>query len=163
MKTGPPRKPTRLRLLDGKRVSSRNEPRPQEIAPDCPSYLTGTARRAWNQLAPKLERLGLLTEIDGELFAAFCASYGNWIEARAYIKRHGRYFESATGYKALHPAVSVERRERELLLRIGGQFGLSPSSRAGIDMPTPAPATAGRDKGDKLEQLIARRQNRKRE
>ena len=77
-----PYKPTALRALEGGRSNSLPrpedvaEPKPESTAPPVPRELDTRAKKVWKDLAPKLERLGLLTEIDGGAFAILCQSHG---------------------------------------------------------------------------------------
>jgi phage terminase small subunit len=69
-----PAKPTALKIIQGnpgKRPLNRHEPKP---APRCarPKFLNGRAARIWDEYAPELERIGVLTAVDGHLFAAWC-------------------------------------------------------------------------------------------
>ena len=61
-------KPPAIRLLEGHaghRPINMDAPKPRPIAPSCPTWLERDAKREWRRVAPALERLGLLTEIDG--------------------------------------------------------------------------------------------------
>lgn len=71
-------KPTNLKLLHGnpgKRQPNPNEPKPTQEVPRCPSVLDPIARKEWRRFAKVLDRLGLLTEVDGSAFAAYCDQY----------------------------------------------------------------------------------------
>src|SRR5690349_1761687 len=78
---GPARKPTALRVLEGDqshRPPNRREPKPKIRAdtPRAPEHLEAVARATWNRLAPELHRLGLLTDVDLELFESYCVANG---------------------------------------------------------------------------------------
>ena len=67
-------KPTVLKLVTGnpgRRPLNKLEPRP---APGVvkPRFLKGRAAKIWAQHAPELERLGVLTSVDGQMFATWC-------------------------------------------------------------------------------------------
>ena len=69
-----PAKPTALKIIQGnpgKRPLNQHEPKP---ASGCekPKFLKGRAARIWDEYAPELERIGILTAVDGHLFAAWC-------------------------------------------------------------------------------------------
>jgi phage terminase small subunit len=66
---GPPPIPTRLKLLRGNpghQKLNRAEPQPPSAkkCPEPPEGLAGDAREAWLYQAPRLHRIGLLTEVD---------------------------------------------------------------------------------------------------
>ena len=72
---GRPKKPTKLKLIEGnpgKRPLPKNEPKPKIKKSEAPEWLDETARAIWDEYEPKLRNLELLTEIDQEAFAAFC-------------------------------------------------------------------------------------------
>jgi len=52
--TGPKPKPTAIKILEGnpgKRPLNLNEPKPLQIAPECPDWLLAEAKKEWNRLA----------------------------------------------------------------------------------------------------------------
>jgi phage terminase small subunit len=73
---GRPRKPTVLKLIEGDRGKGRrplNEAEPQPVS-SCPKpkFLKGRAAKIWDEYAPELERIGVLTAVDGHMFATWC-------------------------------------------------------------------------------------------
>lgn len=73
--SGPPRKPTRLRILEGnpsKRPLPNNEPQPDPTMPECPDWLMADAKEEWHRVAPELHRIGLLTIVDQTALAGYC-------------------------------------------------------------------------------------------
>lgn len=128
-------KPTALKVLEGNLRKDRlkNEPKPRPIAPKCPSWLDKEAKKIWRQLAPKLEKQGLLTENDGPLFSAYCEAYSRW----------KRTTEALRGMDPADPAyrkvaITAEKALHEMRL-IGQEFGLSPASRSRLDLPETEP------------------------
>jgi phage terminase small subunit len=74
-----PATPTALKLLAGNpghRPLNQNEPKPELVAPTCPSHLSREAKREWRRIVPELEKLGLLTRIDRAALAAYATAYG---------------------------------------------------------------------------------------
>jgi phage terminase small subunit len=105
-----PAKPTALKIIQGnpgKRPLNRHEPKP---ASGCekPKFLKGRAARIWDEYAPELERIGLLTTVDGHVFAAWCTLAAE--------------LESQAG-KMSAPRIAQMRM-------LAAAFGLEPSSRA---------------------------------
>jgi phage terminase small subunit len=67
--------PTHLKVLrgnPGKRALPKNEPQPQGEV-EKPRFLKGRAAKLWDQYAPELIRLRVLTVIDAHNFAAWCS------------------------------------------------------------------------------------------
>ena len=65
---GPPPTPTPILKLRGswRGNLNRDEPQPEAVAPEKPSWLDRYAAEAWDQLVPILERMRVLTEADGK-------------------------------------------------------------------------------------------------
>lgn len=100
-----------------------------------PRELSGRARAEWDRMAPELDRLGLLTQMDLTAFAAYCDSVATLEGAMARIKKQGRYLE---GKRA--PWVIDSERAKAEILRFSQRFGFTPSDRAGM-------GGAGEEKG----------------
>lgn len=144
-KRGPAPKPSALRLLEGTARADRmrHEPQPPVRAPSCPTWLHREARREWRRLTPLLVTLGLVTDLDRSTLAGYCQSYARWYEAEGMIAEEGMYFETESGYKVLHPAISVSRASLKAMTQIAAEFGFSPASRTriGTQVPPAAPKT----------------------
>ena len=117
-RSGPPPKPTALKILEGnpgRRPINLNEPKPPLATLKPPTWLDADGRRVWRQLAPGYHALGLLTELGVEAFAHACAKL-------ATARR-----EQGTSSKALDQAE-----------RLLARFGWTPSdlSRLSVEKPT---------------------------
>jgi phage terminase small subunit len=109
-------KPTTLKLLAGVhpyRVNG-SEPIAPAGIPDPPGYLDGRALELWQELAPMLASMGVLTLADRHALALLCDSYSRWREKPA------------------------DDRRRTEFRRLLAEFGLTPSSRSSIKV-APAP------------------------
>ena len=140
--------PTALKLLrgnPGKRRLPEDEPKPGAPASaEAPAWLDSEAREFWDTYAPRLIELGLLTELDVELFADACSAHSLMLRAQARV-----------GTKLLkdgrpNPLIRVARDAREQKNRILGQFGFSPATRAKLNVP-------GKPKVDPFEELLSGR------
>lgn len=141
---GRPRKPSAQKRLDGDREDRINndEPTPAAQPVEPPAWLvalgvdpepgTETALDVWNQLAPDLEKTGVLTPWDVEHFAVFCDAVINHRRASEEVHKHGLLVYGAKGNLVRNPAVQVARDYADLMVRFGARFGLSPSDRAGL-------------------------------
>lgn len=128
-------KPTRLKLLEGNPGKRRipNDPKPKPIAPSCPSWIPKEGKALWKQLAPKLERLGLLRETDGEAFAAMCLHWAYVRKAAARIAKDGIIAKGERG-NVKHPAYQVVRDSTKIWQSLAASFGLTPADMARIDL-----------------------------
>jgi P27 family predicted phage terminase small subunit len=137
------KKPTVLKVLQGTARPDRikkGEPKPAPVAPPPPAWLDRRARATWRKYAPMLERLGLLTEADGESFAAYCQAVSRYVTAVKRLKKVGR--EAPDDIELIRKAeVSVEKAEQSMRL-LGNEFGLTPAARSRIDV-APEASDAG--------------------
>lgn len=131
-------KPTHLKLLQGnpgKRPVNKREPKPRPIAPSCPSWLSAEAKKEWAVIAPELERLGLLTIIDGSALAGYCQSYARWKQAERVLDKDGFTRETESGFLQQRPEVSIAQKSLGLVAKFLVEFGMTPSSRARLTLP----------------------------
>ena len=141
---GRPRKPSALKLIHGSRDRHNNklEPIPTGVA-SIPEWLNDAAVEEWNNLAPSLLELGLLTDIDTQAFAVYCQSYAELIEAEAELLKGGKTQTTKDGFQRKSPWLGVRDEAHKRMMQIGGQFGLTPSSRTRIEVK---PKDTGNDK-----------------
>jgi P27 family predicted phage terminase small subunit len=139
MPSGGPRtkKPTKLKVIQGtfrKDRAPANEPKPRPIAPSMPADLSGRARTLWKRLKSKLEKLELLTELDGPMFTTMCEAWARWYDARARLRGVLRSQTKVKDLALIRKAeLSVERAEHSFRL-LANEFGLSPAARARLDV-----------------------------
>jgi len=147
----PGKKSTTLKVLQGTHRSDRakNEPQPLPIAPKPPRNLPKSARRYWRELAPRLERLGLLREVDGPAFADFCLCLARLDAAERDIEERGLL---VPGERSMvkNPSCQLAREYRAAAQKWAVQFGLDPRSRTALDIPR------GRDEKDEFEEFLNR-------
>ena len=132
---GPPKTPATLTLLRGNPGHERKrppEPQPAILAecPPPPNFLADYAAEEWHHVAPELHRLGLLTVLDVSMLAAYCCSYARWRWAEELLP-------STTDRKACSLFARISRDSADTMLRIGREFGMTPSSRSHINGSPP--------------------------
>lgn len=139
-KRGTKPRPTYLKALDGnpgKRPLNQNEPKPVPISPKPPYWMRSTAKTLWKYLAPQLEKLGLLTLIDGAAFEAACENYATWVYCEKYLIKHGLTYVAVTKSGTLiqqRPEVLIGNKALLAFKAFCVEFGLTPSSRSGISV-----------------------------
>ena len=142
-KRGPAPKPTALKLVEGnpgKRAINKQEPKPKVGVPKCPSHIPGIAKSLWKELAPLLSNMGVLTEADRRALELVCSTYAEYREADQNIRKNGLTYET-TGMSGdsiikSNPAVAMRSDAAKRYLTLIKEFGLTPSSRAGIKVET---------------------------
>jgi len=132
-----------LKVLEGnpgKRPLPKNEPKPNPVAPPCPTWVNPEGKKLWKYLAPLLERLGLLSEIDGPAFTAVCQSWGIWVALERQLKKIGRTYQytnkAGATNEAERPESKMARNSLELCKTLLTEFGMTPSSRSRICVNT---------------------------
>lgn len=128
-------KPTALKVIEGnpgKRPLNQAEPKPENKAPKCPSWLEKEAKKEWRRMSKVLEALGILTEVDTAAFAGYCQAYARWKEAEEFLSKHGTIFKTPSGYIQQVPQVSIAQTYLKIMKDFCSEFGLTPSSRSRI-------------------------------
>ena len=147
-------KPTRLKIIEGnpgKRPLRGNEPQPPRSQPTCPAHLSPTAKAEWKRLAQSLNKIGLLTQADRAALAAYCQSYGRWVEAERKLAETPTLLKTPAGYVQASPWLTISSKQLELMAKFMAELGLTPSSRSrlAIQIPTgPKPWEYGHDDDD---------------
>lgn len=150
-------KPTALRVLQGnpgKRAINRDEPKPDAVIPKVPDHVIGEGRKEWFRISKQLHALGLLTEVDRAALAAYCVAYGRWAEAEQNIQKYGVVLISGeNSWPVQSPYLSIANRAMEQMVKMLGEFGMSPSSRARVTPTKPAEAV------DEMEDILSGRRS----
>lgn len=133
--------PTNLKILNGnpgKRPLPQNEPKPQPVAPKRPTWLTGEGRKMWERLVPRLETLGLITNIDGEAFAAACQCWKTFVDCQKILKKEGLTYiytnTQGAENEVARPQVAIGQKALDQFKGFCVEFGLTPSSRTRIEV-----------------------------
>lgn len=150
------RKPTALKLLHGEKNKDRinpDEPKPAVIPPRPSRHLDGVDRAVWREIAPALERNGLLTEVDGTTFSTLCILQGLEVRLKRELRAcKGKVLDVKTSFSE---GETTEGRTNELMVveaRINpivkelrmlaaakrpylSAFGMDPASRTKITVP----------------------------
>lgn len=122
-----PSKPTELTSLEGGRSNSlpkpglMNEPKPRPVAPDPPKVIDTRAKNIWKDLASKLERLGLLTDVDGQMFASFCQIQSFIEQLHDRLRQRSLFGDGMELLKVLRQLYQVQRQHAGEF--VGGQPG----------------------------------------
>jgi P27 family predicted phage terminase small subunit len=140
--SGPPPKPVRLKLIQGnpghRKLPKEPQPASSSRCPPPPDYLTGSAADEWKRIAPELHRIGLLTKVDLNCLAVYCASFARWKLAEELLAKEPLTAEGYEGNPMIqHPLVRIASQAARDVLRAGAEFGLSPASRARISAGFP--------------------------
>ncbi len=143
--------PTYMKVLKGnpgRRPVGKSEPKPRvrKRTPVPPRALGFDGRREWRRITIILRDLGMLTDADRTALHAYCDAYQRWYYAcKEYdrIRDEGRLgigglwiYNKAGGISA-HPVIATRDKASTEMRRYLAEFGLTPSARSGLDVPTP--------------------------
>ena len=145
-------KPTALKVIEGnkgKRPLPKNEPKPKNTLPRCPIHLSKAARSEWRRLAKDLNKIGLLTQADRAIFALYCEAWARWLAAKKQFVEEGsqEVIETTRGNIIQNPLLGVINKLEDQIRKAIQELGLSPTSRARIQIP-------GQTIDDDLEDLL---------
>jgi len=124
------------------------QPPPRPKPPRRPDWLAERAATIWDQVAEDLHPLGVLQDAHSHMLAVWCSSLATWIEASDHLEAEGEFGSTERGQRIRNPWGQVKREAESTLLRLAGEFGLTPSSlaRLGYEETTPAVKIATRSR-----------------
>ena len=132
-------KPTADKILcgnPGRRPLNDSEPQPRRVLPACPSHLSREAKAEWRRMARDLYDAGLLTAVDRNALAMYCDYYATYVRNKR-LSEGNEVILTKDGNFIQHPALAVKNRAAEMMMKLGVEFGMTPSSRARIHVEKP--------------------------
>jgi P27 family predicted phage terminase small subunit len=124
-----------LKLRGSPRASmNRDEPAPRPGRPRCPRWLDKEAKRAWRELVPELEFMGVLARIDRYALTRYCQLWARWVKAEQFIQKYGETYplKDENGKVKCFmpwPQAAVIATLSQQMMRLEQEFGLTPSAR----------------------------------
>jgi P27 family predicted phage terminase small subunit len=139
-KRGPRPAPQAVKELRGERADRMNPAAPPTIPgrPEPPELLDPEARKEWDRIVPILEAMGVLGLADAAALALHCASYSIWAKAQADIAAKGLFVRTGDDSIKPNPAVTIARDAMAACFKYLTSFGLTPSARSDIKVPSDA-------------------------
>ena len=142
MTAGRKPKPNALKLLEGNpghQKLSKPVPSFDSAKPSPPPFLSDDAKLEWHRLIDILFETGVMTETDRAAFAAYCQSYGRWVQAERQIAKlqgknelNGLLVKTKDGNIIQRPLVGIANKAKADMVRFAAEFGMTPSSRTRI-------------------------------
>ena len=145
MITGRKPKPTALKLLTGNpggRKLNPHEAKPDLTQPSSPDFLNEHAKNEWDRVVGTLFRTGLMTELDRSVLAAYCQSYGRWVQAERALAQMAEAQPDAgqvltivthNGTAMQNPLIGIANKAKADMVRFAIEFGMSPSARSRVN------------------------------
>lgn len=144
---GPAQRPSAIKRAQAMRPDRINdlEPRAEPLrgVPAPPEHLDDVGREVWEHLASSLHEAHVLTVWDLEPFAAFCELVSTTRRAAALIEP-GLLTKGRRDALVTNPAFRIYRDCLVLLRMYAREFGLTPSSRSGLEIVTERSFLRGR-------------------
>lgn len=140
---GRPTKPTALKLVEGnrgKRALGKQEPDPTYLQDlSAPTWLSPAAKTVWDEIAPRLSKAKLLTEVDVQTLAMGCVALAQYRKAVQATGEHlvkskiveiqGNPVESG---EHINPWQFVQSMSFKQAMAVFERFGMSPAARTKI-------------------------------
>ena len=129
------RKPTNMRILHGETRPSRinrNEPRPRQLLPEPPDWLSPDARAVWDRILPELAHMRLVTAADRDALVVYCQAVAHHAQAVREVNERGLLVPGREGNLVKNPACQFVREQAVLVKVMGQQFGLTPAARVSL-------------------------------
>lgn len=139
-KRGPAPKPTALKRLNGNpghRPLNDDDLTVPASVPEAPENLCPAARDVWYRLGAKLASHGLITDLDEAAFAVLCESYAAYLELIVLARKDGPLV-MVNGQPVPNPYLCRSDKEAAKVQKLLAEFGLTPSSRARLNISPPA-------------------------
>ena len=129
-------KPTAIKKLagnPGKRPLNELEPKPGPTDAKMPrGVLPKYGQKLWKDLAPRMIKLGVLTDVDLPAFEMMCIHYALARQALDEVHDNGLTIEEE-GKTKKNPAMQAFRENSQAYKALLVEFGLTPSSRSRIE------------------------------
>lgn len=137
-KRGPKPTPTAILKLRGSIIAPRRSDRELKAElPEPPAVVEGRSLEVWNEIAPMLYSLGVITKRDRFALARYCITYAEWEAAVDIGRKYGPTITvkdkagNPVGLK-MNPQIRDARTLAMLLMKLEAEFGMTPASRAGV-------------------------------
>ena len=136
-KRGPPKTPSNIAHL---RSNPSNRPAPVlEPAPGlqrlrAPKGMSASAQRRWRRLSTTLYQARVLTAMDESALKLLVDSLEQYELANAEVQKSGLIILTTNGNYVQNPYLAIANRASDRIMRLLGQFGMTPSSRTGVEM-----------------------------
>jgi P27 family predicted phage terminase small subunit len=128
--------PLQIRRLHGNPSRRPMPPEPDELKPrqplgPPPDFLSSDARAVWYRVSDSMP-LGIVANCDLDLVASYCGAVALHELACKELNQTGPVIMGANNVPVTSPWLQLQIREALLILRLGAELGLSPTSRASL-------------------------------
>lgn len=135
---GPARMPTEvLKMVGSHRAKHRDavEPKPPKETPDASVQMSEAEQLVFDRVCDHLRSMQLEASTDGDAVARYAKGLVRYNEVCAVTDKYGESYETPKGDIRRRPESSIRNELENTLLKLEREFGLTPSARAGIEIP----------------------------
>lgn len=124
-------KPNKAKKLSGSKYYRPEVPDGNGAPRMPPGILTDDAKWAWRYIVPKLDKMGVLDDIDLFVLMSLCDAVGDFIWASKVMtdENYRRVGRTSNGNKVQDAAVGMKRTARNDMYNYACALGLSPADR----------------------------------
>ena len=133
---GPTRAPDAAKLRKGETRPSRLnglEPLPRHRLPTMPKGMDPVARAAWRHTVREMGSSGVITAADAHILRLYCEAWSRYRKAADMLADFPPLLNDR-GHLTKNPLHQVVRDDSDLMLRLTRELGLSPASRASLQL-----------------------------
>jgi P27 family predicted phage terminase small subunit len=139
-------KPTKLKLIKGnpgKRKLNKNEPQPENTAPEMPSFLQGEERNAWQYLVRELTRMGIIESCSRANMVVYCHFWTVAVEAKTKLEElrkagdgtDPKVIKTKQGNFIPNPWLGIANHAAKELVKVSAALGLDIRERGRMSLP----------------------------
>ena len=99
----------------------------------CPAYLDGALRARWDELAPRLQAMGTLDELNADLAAKYILAENEYLRVSALVQSAIAGGDVEESNKWL---LAQDRLTKQILV-LAEELGLTPKARRARGLPAP--------------------------
>ncbi len=131
-------KPKNLLLIEKGKVYGEqkerieNEPKPKEIKPKCPKYLTHEQKKEWKRYAKILDACELLNIANAPLLELLAVNSDNYKKCLLKVNEQGLIIYSEKGFPGYNPFWSAQNKCEDQIKKCLSDLGLSSIGMAKI-------------------------------
>lgn len=101
--------------------------------PPYPRWLNAKAKKHWDVLGPTLVQAGLLSVVDGDVFALHCDNMAAYEEAMMKLTNVAEWVaKTPNGFEVQAAWLQIRNKLQEQIIKTAREFGLTPAARSNV-------------------------------
>ncbi len=132
---GRPKKPTKLKILEGtyrEDRANKNEATPDPGIPEMPEHLSEGAKEEWEKMSVLLCEDGLISPIDKACLSMYCSAWDRVARYEKIVAKDGELKETKNGNEILNPAMWVLNKAQDQLNKYYNEIGACAAARGKV-------------------------------